>query len=455
MNRRQKILRQLEEFLNAPGKELGRWGRLLRFPMQLGRFCIKQLNVINAPALSSALSFRTIFAMIPTIVLAILVLKQVGGFESSKENLHQFLDKTGFTQIVIMQEEATETGEGGELVAGKVTTAADKIEELVVEVESKLSFAKLGTVGVVLLIWTAITLLTTIERALNRIFGARESRGLWRRILLYWSVLTLGPVLLSVAIYFGQRAIGIIEGMPVLSLLVSVAGRLGPIVVEIFLLGALYKLMPNTKVSFRAALAGAAVAIPIWLVVKWAFGLYVQMVVRKASLYGALGAIPLFLMWLNFSWLIFLFGAVLAHTAANLSNLQMAEQAARIVLGPSELLAAAMAVGQPYSKGMGPVTFDQMREQLNLPDLTVQKLLDRLEKIGIVCPVDTDEAACYVLARPAERIGILEIMELGDEEAEGAAKMVYEQEIRDLVKRFKVQAREALGNVTLAKVITN
>ena len=99
MNRMQKILHQWEEFLDAPGKELGRWARLLRFQMQLGRFCVKQLNLINAPALSSALSFRTIFAMIPTIVLGILVLKQVGGFESSKENLHQFLDKTGFTQI--------------------------------------------------------------------------------------------------------------------------------------------------------------------------------------------------------------------------------------------------------------------------------------------------------------------------------------------------------------------
>jgi membrane protein len=269
---------------------------------------------------------------------------------------------------------------------------------------------------------------------------------------LYWSVVTLGPVLLTIALYLGEKMIGILGNMPVLSFLMSSVGWVGPILVQIILLGTLYMLMPNTKVSFRAAVGGAMVAVPLWLIVKWAFGQYIAMVVQRGSLYGALGSLPLFLMWLNFSWLIFLFGAELSHTAANLSNLQMAEQASRLILGPGEMLATAIAVGQPYSQGAGPVHYDQMRDQLNLPDVTLQRLLERLVTLGIVCPVESDEAGGFVLARPAERIKVLEILELSEDET-AAGKSKYATEVQEIVKRFTIQAKEALGDVTLADVI--
>jgi len=90
----------------------------------------------------------------------------------------------------------------------------------------------------------------------------------------------------------------------------------------ILLLAALYKLIPNTRVQYRSAFGGALVAVPLWLLAEWGFRMYVGRVVGRGSFYGALGLLPLFLFWVNLSWLIFLFGAQLAHSAVNLSRIE-------------------------------------------------------------------------------------------------------------------------------------
>lgn len=81
----------------------------------------------------------------------------------------------------------------------------------------------------------------------------------------------------------------------------------------------------------------------LWLVAKWGFAIYVTKLVGTGNLYGALGLLPLFLIWLNLSWLLFLFGAELANAAANLDTMNLEEQAGRTMLGPSDVLAAAVS----------------------------------------------------------------------------------------------------------------
>jgi len=82
-----------------------------------------------------------------------------------------------------------------------------------------------------------------------------------------------------------------------------------------------YKFLPNTAVPYRTALVGAVAALPLWMVARWGFGLYIGHA-AKANVYGALGLLPVFLFWMNLSWFIFLFGAEFAYTAANLDRLE-------------------------------------------------------------------------------------------------------------------------------------
>jgi membrane protein len=404
--------------------------------------------------MSAAMSFRTIFALIPAIVLAVLVLKAVGVLEDGKQSFRQFLVGSGLTEIaVVAQGEESTTAPSDE--SAKVFNVADEIEVLVERVEAKLTFGRIGPIGALLFIWTALTLLTTIERSLNRIFGARRARPIARRVLLYWSVLTLGPLVLIVVGYLSRRATQVLEdAVPWLWALTFVVWA-APIVVGILVLALLYKHMPNTNVPYRSAIGGAVVAVPLWLVAKWAFALYVSKLVGSGNVYGALGLLPLFLVWLNLSWTILLFGAQLAHAATHLGDPGSEETQAAFDLGPSDLLATAIAVAQPYMAGRGPVCFDEIVHRLALPSESVQRLLDRLNAAMIVCPTDGDSdlETSYVLGKPADKITILEIAGVDGPSRTAFSTRRHDSQIRDSVEGAWELTRSAIGGFTLAEAI--
>lgn len=460
--------RRFRRLLTAPRDELTSWGRLLRYQMTLWRFCLKRLRRNNSLSMSSALSFRTIFALVPILVLAMLILKSTGQLEASKTSIRQFLDTAGFGQIVLTEESAPTEEEllqrrlreldplGGTPPATETTARrvnlADRIEALIDRVEARLTIGRLGPIGVVLLIWTALTLLTTLESSLNRIFDAPHNRPLVQRLLLYWGVVTLGPLVLSTAIYLGERGTQYVGGKVLLSWMVVVAGWLGPVLAMFLVLAAIYKLMPNTRVGFKAAMAGAAVALPVWLVAKWGFSVYVTEIVARKSIYGTLGLVPLFLFWLNLSWTIFLFGAEVAYTAGNLRRMQSEELAGRIVIGPIDRLAAALVVTENYLRGRGPVTFEDIARRLDLPDSSTRWVVDRLVTLKVLSPAEVDGRSAYVPERPAEDIGVLEVMEVSFDGAEALAVRSYTPRIKKRLDRFVRAARDRLGETTLADV---
>ena len=454
----ESLKKRMVNLLTAPLDELGRWARFVRFQIHLWRFCAKRLRRNNAMAMSSALSFRTIFAIIPTLVLAIVILKPFGLIETTKVGIEKALKAAALDQIVISKDAKAPPGDPGVTTDGeppKVIKLAETIERLVGRVERKLTLGRIGPIGVLILIWAVVTLLTTMERSLNRIFGARRVRSLGKRVLLYWSVVTLGPLLLVTAGYLGASATEVLQDIPVVSWVLSTVGWVGPIVVGIAVLAAVYKLMPNTEVKFSAAVGGAAVAAPLWLIAKWAFGLYVFNLVGRGSLYGTLGLLPLFLLWLNLSWLLFLFGATLAHTAANLAEMQADEESERFVLTPSVMLAAAAAVARPYLAGSGPVTLDEVAAKLRLTSAAAERLLERLIGIRILSRVDSEDVHAYVLARPADKIPIPELMAAEEAEKTAGGRRRYAKEIAETVARFETRTRNALTGLTLADLLSH
>lgn len=421
--------------------------------------------------MAAALSYHTIFALIPTLVLVLLTLSSLGLLEDSKQSLRNFLIASGFARIgisdhqqphsqanVARQESAA--GEKGSTqlpvdsrpAAGEEKergiNVADEILGLVERVQEQLTIQRVGPIGIALFIWTAINLLSILEDALNRVFGAARNRSIVRRSLMYWAVLTLGPVALALTLYFGQAALSAAFGTPVLFWVTRVLGILGPTLVGVLLLAATYILLPNTAVPRHAALGGAFVAVLFWLVARWGFALYVGQFVVSGNLYGILGALPLFLLWLYLSWLIFLFGAELAHTAANLRRLELPDESAPQVVTPNCAVRVVACVLRNFQAGSGAPNIVQIATQTGISSEALTWLLSRLVDRGVLAETGTDQPVGYLPAKPAEQIQLREAMNVCEDvslraqgaESDAAAALV------------EARTRTALGTATFADV---
>ena len=441
-------------------------GRILT--RRVARTCrvgARRLGQHEAMTISAALSFRTMFALIPTLVLAFLVMKSAGALDASAA-LTTLLEKSGLASIALPDESApppqdpesgqatTRTSQPATAAAATRPTAADTVRDLVQSVEQKLTLGRVGPVGLALLIWSAVALLSTVERSLNRIFGAPQTRPLAKRVLLYWGVVTLLPIFLAVADYLSRAALDWLGAVSALGWLMAVLTVAGPVLVALVLLTAVYVFMPNCRVALYAAVCGAAVAVPLWVAARWGFSVYLDLILENGSLYGALGLIPLFLIWLYVSWGLFLFGAEVAHLVANPSWTPSDEGQAGIAYDPWNLLAAAAAVAGAAAAGRGPVTARQLGRRLRLPETAQDGLLERLAAAGIICRVAGEGPRAYLPARPAGKIRVLEVLSAGTADVDPLDDPRWDSDINRTILAARQWIGSAGGGLSLADVMT-
>lgn len=170
--------------------------------------------------------------------------------------------------------------------------------------------AELTAVGIVGLAASALLLLNAIERVLNEIWRVQELRPPLQRIVVYWTVLTMGPLLLGASIaassYMGTVSLGPLEPP---SALVGQLLYLAPFLVQAVVFALLYGVVPHRSVPIRHAVAGGVVASLLFELAKGGFGAFIVRVPTYEAIYGALAALPIFLIWLYISWLVILVGA--------------------------------------------------------------------------------------------------------------------------------------------------
>ena len=253
--------------------------------------------------MAGALTYRTIFGLVPLLMVSMLAFRLFGDMEAAARQLQSAAYAFFNYQVDPARPEAMAFKE-----------ALDERLLDVMKTVAGLSFEAIGTVGALLLIWAALGLLISFENAANRIYRAPRGRRWLTRIGIYWTVLTLGPVLLLLVLYAAEYWLGQAEGLPLVGPLFAFLGEFGSLAGSFLALTLLYKLLPNTLVRWPPALAGAFVAAALWDASKWAFGLYVSRALPYLKLYGAIGLIPLFLFWLYLNWLIVLFGLEIAFT---------------------------------------------------------------------------------------------------------------------------------------------
>ncbi|MEM9825372.1 MAG: YhjD/YihY/BrkB family envelope integrity protein [Planctomycetota bacterium] len=493
--------------------------------LEWGYYGWDQLQRHRAEGMAAELTYRTIFSLVPLVVLGLVTFRIVGGLnevQSQVENqLYSFfgvpeipgeyasaLDDPG-----VAPESIAEVADGGLTTSGDSesppgiaspsltvdlpataapnlpataappsteTEAADtasaeeaftenstgeeiqsqadaraSIRRTLREVTSKVSsidFRSIGVFGLLLFIYAAVALADSVEQLFNRIFDAPTGRPIHIRIAIHWSIITLGSGLLAMSLYmsgevvewFADNGAGS-RGQWMLSHLLSVLASW----VLLFLL---YALMPNTHVSVQAAAVGALIAACLWETAKFGFQVYVAKALPYSALYGSIGLIPLFLFWIYVTWLIVLFGLILTQA---LQTFHGAVPSTRTRDGdalpkgdPDWMLPIMAEIARAFESGQV-VTLQALADELGLSSRIVNemtiKLLDHgfVRKVGVGAGDDDG----YVLARPAEKITIAEILALAHRVKPTGSHPAWKA-----LNSLKEAERAAAGDQTLAQL---
>jgi len=275
----------------------------------------------------------------------------------------------------------------------------------------------LGVTGSVALIFVAISMLSRIEMTFNDIWGVARGRTWFMRIVLYWGVLSLAPLLLIVALGLatGPHLEGtkkLLSSLPIIgTFLLHFGFQLLPVLVLCLAFGLFYMLIPNVKVHWKAALAGGLVASLLFYLNNLISVLYVSRVVSNSKIYGSVGLLPVFMIGLYFSWLILLFGAQVAYAFQNRSTYLEEKQIENINQRGREFVALRLMtlIGQGYLKGEPPCTLSALAEQLSVPSRLISQIMEMLAGARLVIQTAGPEAA-YLPSRPMEGITCHDIL---------------------------------------------
>lgn len=393
--------------------QVGRARRFLVFQIKMWSHCIRLLGHNRAGQQAAALSYYTLFGLVPLAIVILLVFQYSGAYKGIGVQVKHFAyEQMHLTKIEYAPrpDDPNQPNDPNQKVM-----LTDYLDKIIQQFFSGMDGGSLSLVSAVLVIWAAIGLLTTVERAFNRIWHVTQGRGLLHRMIDYWALLTLGPLLLGVGIYATTQyamlrdieATVLTHATPVV-----VSG-----VVALLAFFLLYLLLPNTKVQPGPALWGAAVAALAWSMAKWGFGKYVTDFIPYGKIYGVLGLIPLTVFWIYVTWLIILFGLQLTFTTQNLSTLDAAEIAAArkaeqdyFLTNDLTAINLVKEIAESFERGDGPIAAETVCRRLDLPQELGDRLLGCLIGAGLIARTQ-EPAVGLVPAKSPEQIRLSDIVE--------------------------------------------
>jgi membrane protein len=384
--------------------------RQLRTTAHFIRLVVRGFVENRCPLRAAALCYTTLLALIPLLAVMFSISKSFLRDRSS-EVVPKVLN--GLINEVAPQLQFMPAGGAGP-AEGQVVVSSQGQHQVVETIQTfigNIDAGTLGLVGSLALILVAVRLLMTIEQTFNDIWGVQKGRSLWRKIVYYWTSITLGPIVLLAAL----TATGTAEFAGALGKLSLVPGserallHLAPYLILWVGFALMYALMPNTRVRFQAALIGGIVAGTLWQLNSLLNTMYVSRVVTYSKIYGALGIIPVFLIGLYFSWLIVLLGAQVSFAAQHVRTYMQHRVSEKIDAAGRELLAcrAVLQVCHCFLHTLKPPTTAELAERLRAPLQTLNQLAHRLIEGGVL--VELAEGGLQP-ARPPDSITVADVL---------------------------------------------
>jgi len=319
------------------------------------RFLIERFLEDRGPNSAAALTYTTLFAVVPMMTVTFAMLAAIPAFQGVGEQVQDFVFRNF------------------------VPASGVQVQEYLKGFSAQAR--ELTWVGVGLLMVTALLMLMTIEKAFNTIWRIRQPRRGMSSFLLYWAILSLGPLLLGA----GFALTTYITSLAIISGPYALAGTrllLGftPLLFSVAAFILLYAAVPNTRVPVRHAVLGGLFTAVLFEAAKALFGLYVRFFPGYQLIYGAFAAVPLFLLWIYLSWLIVLFGAELV------CNLSSSRQWRRTPLPRLLIVLGVLRVFHQRQKaGRALQLLDVQRAGWALPEDVWDEILGFLEHERLVC----------------------------------------------------------------------
>jgi len=326
---------------------------------------------------AASLGFTSLLALVPLLAVIFGIVSAFPVFAQWSQQLKSFIFENFLPAA-------------GEQVDGYLNTFLDSASNLTLP-------------GTVFLILTALLLMFRIEVAFNRIWRVDRSRSLLNRIVMYWAVLTLGPLLMGAAIALSVQ--NVIAPLALEDTISAIRHTGGIFLLSWMVFTLMFVLVPNKRVSFRDALFGALLSAVLFDLAKRGFVAYVSNA-NYAEIYGALATIPIFLMWLYLVWIVILFGASLASSLATFGDSERARMVwpARLDFQLVFRLVGHLWLAQRNGEKLSDTKLLVKEPQCN--ERQLQHLLHQLEIAKIV--VQDDEGDWW-LARDLESLSLSDL----------------------------------------------
>jgi membrane protein len=328
----------------------------------------------NLQTKASALTFNTLLAIVPLLAVILGIAKGFGYQDTVCRTLIDYFPQHAapLTRVFSFVENYLTLAQGGLFIG----------------------------VGLLLLFYTVISLLSSIEETFNGIWEIHKPRPLYRRITDYLVLCLILPALMTAS-----------SGLSILFSSMGVYFSIAPYLITSLVFAALYIFLPNTHVKPLAGLSAGIVAGSAFQFFQFLYISGQVWVSRYNAIYGSFAALPLLLLWLQFSWIICLFGASLAYASQNVEKFSFESDSKHITRRYKDFLTILIAslIVRRFAEGEKPYTADELSMRFKIPLRLTSQLLYLLVQVGILIevPDNADERIlCYQPAVDINRLTI-------------------------------------------------
>ena len=414
--------------------------RQLSTPRKVVVFIARVLHMLLRELLGGQLNLRamslvytTLLSLVPLLAVSFSVLKEIGVHNLIEPLLIKFLKPLG--------------PEGAGL-AEKIVSFVDHVEVGV-----------LGSVGVVLLIYTVIALLQKIESAFNFVWQVEHLRPIVRRISSYLGVVLIGPVLLFVATVLSSDIAQRLTAIKPFTKALHSAGELLPYLLVCLAFTIVYTLIPNTRVQVRAALVGGVIAGIVWKFTGWGFSAFIASSSKYAAIYSSFAIFILLLIWLYMNWLILLVGSQIAFFVQYPKYMTLHREQLVLSNRLRERLAVQIMylVACEFYHGRSPWSLDALVEKLDLPRESVQRILLVLLEYGYLTEVGGEDPPVYLPAHAIDATRLADM--LADVRRAGENRFLNNQQLKPIriadrvLLELEAVCREKTGDRTIKDLV--
>jgi membrane protein len=400
-------------------------------------FFVKQLRIIilsvhgfrkdKCSLSASALTFYSILSVVPIMAMAFGIAKGFGFQKLLEKQLMEKFQGQGevMTRVIGFAHTLLEKTKGG-VIAG---------------------------IGVILLLWTVIKLLSQIEHSFNAIWGVDTPRTYGRKFSDYLSIMLISPILFilssSVTVFITTQIAAITQK-------VSLLGMFSPVIFLMLkfipygliwiLFVFMYILMPNTKVNFSSGLIAGIIAGTIYQIAQWAYIAFQVGVAKYNAIYGSFAALPLFLIWIQLSWLVVLFGAETSFAYQYVGTYEFEPDGRPISPAFKKLLSLQVSrlVISRFFKAEPPLSAFNIAKTLEVPIHLAQQILDELVEARILSDtkVKKNKEVSYQPARDINTITINSVIKALEQEGDDNIPVAQTPELSRLSEALKTLNEE-------------